>query len=64
MKAFTLTDYINNKLQSDEKFAEHYACEQIINNIAEMIVEARKTAHLTQSESAQKVGVDIIFAIL
>jgi len=56
MKALTLTDYINKKLQSDEQFVKHYAREQIINNIAEMIVDARKTTHLTQSELAQKVG--------
>jgi len=56
MKALTLTDYVDKKLKSDKQFAEHYVREQIINNIAEMIVEARKTAHLTQSELAIKVG--------
>lgn len=56
MKALTLTSYIDKKLKSDEQFAEHYAREQIINNIAEMIVVARKTAHLTQLELAKKIG--------
>jgi hypothetical protein len=42
MKALTLTDYISKKLKSNEQFAEHFAREQIINNIAEMIVEARE----------------------
>ncbi len=56
MKALTLTDYINKKLKKDPEFAAHYAREQIINNIAEMIVHARKTAHLTQSGLAKKIG--------
>lgn len=56
MKAYTLTDYIDKKLKSDAQFSEHYAREQIINNIAEMIVEARKTSHLTQSELAKKLN--------
>ncbi|MCW5590328.1 MAG: helix-turn-helix transcriptional regulator [Legionellales bacterium] len=56
MKALTLTDYIDKKLKTDSEFAEYYAREQIINNIAEMIVEARKTVHLTQSELAKKIG--------
>lgn len=56
MKALTLTDYIDKKLKSDEKFAECYAREQIINNIAEMIVEARKNGHLTQAELAKRIG--------
>ena len=56
MKTFTLTDYVNQKLKTDPEFSEHYAREQIINNIAEMIVSARKNVRLTQSELAQKVG--------
>ena len=56
MKALTLTDYVDKKLKTDPEFAEHYAREQIINNIAEMIVDARKTVHLTQSELAKKIG--------
>ena len=56
MKAFTLTEYISKKTNGDEEFASHYAREQVINNIAEMIVEARKDGCLTQSELAQKVG--------
>ncbi len=56
MKALTLTNYVDKKLKSDEQFAEHYAREEIINDIAEMIVGARQTAHLTQSELAKKVG--------
>jgi ribosome-binding protein aMBF1 (putative translation factor) len=56
MKALTLTDYIDKKLASDEEFAECYAREQIINDIAEMLVEARKKARLTQLELAEKIG--------
>ena len=56
MKALTLTDYVNKKIKSDKKFAEHYGREQIINNIAEMIVAARRKAHLTQQELANKIG--------
>jgi len=56
MKALTLTDYVNTKLKSDKQLAEHYAREQIINSIAEMIVSARKSAHLTQSDLAKKIG--------
>ena len=41
MKALTLTDYVDKKLKSDQAFSEHYTREKIINNIAEMIVEAR-----------------------
>jgi len=56
MKALTLTNYITKEKKSDKEFAEHYAREEIINNIAIMIVEARKTAHVTQSELAKKIG--------
>ena len=56
MKALTLTDYVDKQLKTDPEFAKHYAREQIINNSAKMIVDARKTAHLTQSELAEKVG--------
>ena len=56
MKSLTLTNYVDQKLKTDSEFAQHYAREQIINNIAEMIVNARKKIHLTQSALAQKVG--------
>ena len=56
MKVLTLTDYIDKKLKTDTDFSKHYAREQLINNIAEMIVNARKNVHLTQSELAKKVG--------
>ena len=56
MKALTLTNYIDKKLEADPEFSKHYAREQIINNIAEIIVDARKVGHLTQLELAKKVG--------
>ena len=56
MKALTLTDYIEKKQATDVEFSEHYIREQTINNIAEMILSARRKAHLTQSELADKVG--------
>ena len=56
MKVLTLTNFFDKKLKTNTEFAEHYARERIINNIAEMIVDARKNVHLTQSELAEKVG--------
>ncbi len=56
MRALTLTEFVSKQLKVDPEFSEHYAREQIINNIAEMIVEARKKVHLTQSELAKKIG--------
>lgn len=56
MKALTLTDYISKKKKNSKTFSEAYEREEIINNIAEMIVRARKDAHLTQSELAKKTG--------
>ena len=56
MKALTLTDFIDNKIQQDPEFARHYEREQIINNIAVMIAHARKERHMTQSELAKKIG--------
>lgn len=37
MKALTLTQYIDKQLKTDAEFAEHYACEQIINVFVEAI---------------------------
>lgn len=56
MKAFTLAEYIREKNSNDAEFWGYYAREQVINNIAEMIVKARKDGCLTQSELAQKIG--------
>ncbi|MFI4919343.1 MAG: multiprotein-bridging factor 1 family protein [Legionellales bacterium] len=56
MKALTLNEFIDNKIQQDDEFAKHYEREQIINNIAVMIVNARKERHMTQSELAKKIG--------
>jgi len=39
MKAPTLTDYINKKLNIDVRFAENYAREQIINSISELTAD-------------------------
>ena len=56
MKALTLTDFINDQKKASKTFAELYAYEEIANNIAVMIVEARKKAHLTQSGLVKKTG--------
>lgn len=56
MKALTLNEFIDNKIQQDDEFAKHYEREQIINNIAVMIANARKERHMTQSELAKKIG--------
>jgi ribosome-binding protein aMBF1 (putative translation factor) len=55
MKALTLNEFIDSKMQDDE-FAKHYEREKIINNIAVMIASARKERHMTQSELAEKIG--------
>lgn len=52
MKAFTLTDYVDKKLKTDSQFSEHYAREQIINNVVEMIVDAKKTEINSQTPNA------------
>lgn len=56
MKLLTLNEFINNKTKEDKEFAKHYEREQIINNIAVMIVKARKERQMTQSELAKKIG--------
>ncbi|STO91547.1 helix-turn-helix domain-containing protein [Fluoribacter dumoffii] len=56
MKALTLNEFIDNKIKQDAEFAKHYEREQIINNIAVMIANARKERHMTQSELAKKIG--------
>ncbi|CZG72759.1 TPA: helix-turn-helix domain-containing protein [Legionella pneumophila subsp. pneumophila] len=56
MKTLTLNEFIDDKINNDEEFAKHYEREQIINNIAVMIVNARKKRHMTQSELANKIG--------
>lgn len=56
MKALTLTEYVGKALKTNPEFAKYYAREQIINNIAAMIVEARKAQHITQIELAEKIG--------
>ena len=55
MKAFTLAEYISKKNNDGTEFASHYAFEQVVNNIAKMIVKARKDGCLTQSELAQRI---------
>lgn len=55
MKAITLTDVINEELK-DPEFLRNFQRELLINEIAKMIVEARKKAKLTQRELAEKAG--------
>lgn len=56
MKALTLNEFIDDKIQQDDEFAKYYEREQIINKIAVMIANARKERHMTQSELAKKIG--------
>lgn len=56
MKAFTLNDFIDEQKKADPKFACYYDREEVINNIAVMIVHARKQEKLTQSELAKRIG--------
>src|SRR3989338_7750252 len=56
MKAFTLTEFIEQESQYDDEFAEFYAREKVINSIAKMVVGARKESHLTQLQLAERVG--------
>lgn len=53
MKAITLTDVINEELK-DPEFLRNFQRELLINEIAKMIVEARKKAKLTQRELAER----------
>lgn len=54
-KVVTLTDVINEHCK-DKEFAELFKRELVINEIAAMIVQARKHAHLTQKELAERAG--------
>lgn len=56
MNTLTLTDYIQEKRNSDQEFNALYVKEEIINHIAQMITDARKKAKLTQAELAEKIG--------
>lgn len=55
MKTITLNDVIKEKLKTDKELVEHYEREQLINSVAKMIFEARKTANLTQVELAERI---------
>jgi predicted transcriptional regulator len=52
----TLNCYINKQLEKDKKFAEHYARELLINEIAKLVATLRNSANLTQAELATKSG--------
>lgn len=56
MKALTLNDYINDKKYTDNEFAEFFVREQLIDNIADLIINIRKKNGLTQFELAQKIN--------
>ena len=53
-KAISLDSVLEQKLK-DPEFAQLYRKEQIINNVAKMIYDIRKTNGLTQAELAKKV---------
>ena len=51
-----LEEYIQEQIQSDPEFAEAYEYEKVKNEIACMIVQARKSHNMTQGQLAEKVG--------
>ena len=55
MKAITLDDMIKEQ-QKDNSFSAEYEREMLINAIAKIIVELRKSKQLTQSQLAKKLG--------
>lgn len=55
MKTITLTEAIKAQCK-DKEFARHFQREMIINQIAKLVVQARKKAKLTQKELADKAG--------
>ena len=56
MKKITLDAFISEQNKNDSEFAEHYQRELLINEIARMVVNLRKAAHLTQEELAKKAS--------
>lgn len=56
MKKISLNTVIEEQLQQDASFAEHFAKELLINEIAKMVVTLRKRTHLTQAELAEKAN--------
>lgn len=55
MKTITLTDIIKEE-RKDPLFNECFERELLINEIAQMMVQLRKNAKLTQQELADKAG--------
>ncbi len=55
MKAITLTDVINEE-SKDLEFSRNFQREMLINQIAKMVIQARRKAKLTQKELADKAG--------
>lgn len=55
MKTLTLTNVIQEE-SKDPTFNQHFQRELLINEIAQMVVELRKNAKLTQEELAEKAG--------
>ena len=55
-KQYTLDDAINKKYKNNKKFAKYYDKEILINSIAKLFVELRKSKHFTQEELAKKAG--------
>lgn len=55
MSTITLNDVIA-KESVDPEFAQYFQRELLINEIAKLVVELRKHAHLTQKQLAEKAG--------
>jgi DNA-binding XRE family transcriptional regulator len=55
MKKITLSAVIEEQ-NNDPAFAQHYQRELLINEISKMVVSLRQSAHLTQTELADKAG--------
>ena len=56
MKKITLNTVIKEQKKNNPEFAEYYHRELLINEISKMIIKLRNTAHLTQTELANKAG--------
>jgi DNA-binding XRE family transcriptional regulator len=54
VKKITLDTLISEQKKNDPEFENHYQRELLINEISKMIVDLRKSAHLTQEELAKK----------
>lgn len=54
MKKITIDTVIAEQISTDAEFAEHFQRELLINEISKLVVNLRKSAHLTQRQLALK----------